>query len=1012
VPAAVRFAAVAGVYFLASLIGTRFVVRPENLSVFWPAGGLLLGYLLVADRRHWLAAVAAAVVGNVAGNLWHGHTPAVSVGFAAINAVEPLAAAWLAVRVGGPLRLDRVPDVFRLFASPLAVCAATALAGAWLVTAGLGAPSFWGVWKAWWLGDALGAILFAPPVVAWAVSGERWRPRRATEFATALAALAALVWAVFVSGLGERYAPLAIAYPVFPLLLWVTLRSDLRGTAAAVVLTALVAAWGTLAGRGPFGELPASAAEKVLITQGFVATVCLSSLVLSAALRERRAAEDELRGQRQLLRAILDSMGEAVLVGDAGGRVLLANAAFERLHPGAAAAAPPGEWPAALGLYLPDGRTPCPPDRLPVFRAARGEACDDVRLVVVNAVHPDGAHVSVTGRPVVGGGGVVGGVVTIRDVTPTVRAEAALRASEERFAAIFHSQFQFIGLMSPAGVLLEANRTSLAAAGAGEADVLGRPFWETPWWAHDPAQQERLKAAVRRAAGGERDRFEASHPTAGGGLMWVDFSLTPFRDATGAVALLIPEGRDITERKRIEAALRLSEEQFRSAFEHAPIGMALVAPDGRWLRVNRSVCALVGYSEAELLAIDFQTTTHPGDLGADLEHVRQVLTGAIPTYQMEKRYVHKGGHVVHALLSVSLVRDADGGPLYFIAQIKDITERKAAEERLRESRTLLSLALEAGQAGVWYLDVAPRRFVPSARALELHGLPPDATLNHDEGMARVHPDDRGRVGEALGRTLGGGEPYRVEYRVAGDGEPRWLASFADVRPGPDGPRLVGLVQDVTARRRAEDRVRASLREKEVLLKEIHHRVKNNLQIVSTLLDLQSDYTADPGALEMFRESRGRVKSMALVHERLYRSADVARVDFAEYVRQLAHDLYRAYRVSDQDVRLELDVAAPPLPIDIAIPCGLLLNELMSNCFKHAFGGAAAGAIRVALRGEGAANVLSVADDGAGFPAGVDFRNPASFGLQLVNTLAEQLGGTVEMTTGRGTAFTVRFPGGK
>ncbi len=221
--------------------------------------------------------------------------------------------------------------------------------------------------------------------------------------------------------------------------------------------------------------------------------------------------------------------------------------------------------------------------------------------------------------------------------------------------------------------------------------------------------------------------------------------------------------------------------------------------------------------------------------------------------------------------------------------------------------------------------------------------------------------------------------------------------------------VVTSFHDITEARRLHEQVTASLREKEVLLKEIHHRVKNNLQIVCTLLDLQADYTTDPRALEMFRESRGRVKSMALIHERLYRSQDVARVNFSEYVGQLADDLFRAYRVSDA-VRLELAVDIPPLPIDIAIPCGLLLNELMSNCFKHAFRGGAGGCVGVSLLAAGGTNVLTVADDGPGFPAGTDFRNTTSFGLQLVNTLVEQLAGTIELAADRGTTFTVRFPG--
>jgi len=220
---------------------------------------------------------------------------------------------------------------------------------------------------------------------------------------------------------------------------------------------------------------------------------------------------------------------------------------------------------------------------------------------------------------------------------------------------------------------------------------------------------------------------------------------------------------------------------------------------------------------------------------------------------------------------------------------------------------------------------------------------------------------------------------------------------------------VAVFRDITARKLVEEQTKASLREKEVLLKEIHHRVKNNLQIVSTLLDLQSSHTQDRQALEMFKESQGRVRSMALIHERLYRSHDLAHVDFAEYVRQLAADLYHSYKLSNDEIVLDVDVDVPQMSIDIAIPCGLLINELISNAFKHAFADATEGQLRVALRRIGDnINVLTVADTGAGFPRGLDFPNTTSFGLQLVITLVEQLNGEIELKTDRGTEFTVTF----
>ena len=194
-----------------------------------------------------------------------------------------------------------------------------------------------------------------------------------------------------------------------------------------------------------------------------------------------------------------------------------------------------------------------------------------------------------------------------------------------------------------------------------------------------------------------------------------------------------------------------------------------------------------------------------------------------------------------------------------------------------------------------------------------------------------------------------------------------------------------------------------------MLKEIHHRVKNNLQIVSTLLDLQSDGITDPAALTAFRESRDRVRSMGLIHERLYRSENLASIEFGSYVRQLAEDLFHAYR-ADAAVRLTVSVSLPPVPLNLAIPCGLLVNELVSNCLKYAFVGREGGIINVSLEYAGVGSyVLSVADDGVGLPDGFDFRCATSFGLQLANTLAEQLGGELAMDRTGGTRFTVRFP---
>ncbi len=221
-----------------------------------------------------------------------------------------------------------------------------------------------------------------------------------------------------------------------------------------------------------------------------------------------------------------------------------------------------------------------------------------------------------------------------------------------------------------------------------------------------------------------------------------------------------------------------------------------------------------------------------------------------------------------------------------------------------------------------------------------------------------------------------------------------------------------LEQRVREGTEANRRVQASLAEKEVLLKEVHHRVKNNLQIISSLLDLQSAQAVEGPSVEQFRAARNRVRSMALVHERLYRSEDLGKVDFAAYIEGLADQLLQTYRMRPDSVQLKLQVdPGLQLPIDVAVPCALVLNELLTNCLKHAFPADRNGVIRVSLRaGERDLVALTVVDDGIGLPEGVnDLSRARSFGLQLVAMLAGQLKATTVIQRNGGTMVRLTFP---
>ncbi len=275
----------------------------------------------------------------------------------------------------------------------------------------------------------------------------------------------------------------------------------------------------------------------------------------------------------------------------------------------------------------------------------------------------------------------------------------------------------------------------------------------------------------------------------------------------------------------------------------------------------------------------------------------------------------------------------------------------------------------------------------------------------------VYPEDLEKVKLELARNVEFGcEDYSSEYRIlTKSGEIRWVDERTFIQRDEKGQiHLQGIILDITEHKRAEE---ALLQMEEIRKKEIHHRIKNNLQVISTLLYLESGNFNDEMVIEAFRDSQHRVKSMALVHEKLYQSEDMISVDFADYIQNLANYLFGAYSVGDKDISLKLDVDNVFLGMDTAVPLGIIINELVSNALKHAFLERESGEICVCLKKEEKGNCfsLTVKDNGKGFPEEIDFRETDSLGLQLVTNLVDQIEGSIELnTTGEGTEFRIRF----
>jgi PAS domain S-box-containing protein len=962
-----------------------------------------------------------------------------------------------------------------------------------------------------------------------------------------------------------------------------------------------------------------------------------------------------------------------------------------------------------------------------------------------------------------------------RDITERKRAEAALRESEERYRLMAETATDMISRHTTEGVYLYASPASRTLLGYEPEELVGSSAYEF-FHPEDLAAVEKSHTTILEVP----DIYTVSYRIRrkDGSYIWFETTSRSVRDPdSGNVVELMAVSRDITDRKRVEEALRESEEKFRRVFQDAPIGMSLHDISGKGLQVNPVFCEILGYTESELKELTFYEFTHPEDIDKEMPYIQECLRGEISRYQMEKRYIKKSGEIVWVNLTVGMIRDGNGNPRYGLGMVEDISERVEVEERLRlrdramaassngiiisdarqpdrpliyvnsafERMTGYSAAEVIGQNSLFLqrdetnqpdldklraairegrdcsvvlrnykkdgtlfwnelsvspiydaggnlshfigiqtditerkqasealqqakaqlqavLDAVPGlvswigsdlRYIGVNRHLgATFNLAPEAFVGEEIGFLERRPyfselmrqffagadsqvsqevtvdvggesrsylivaqkydggraaavgidiTDRKRMEEELRATTsrltaliqnlqagvlvendsrqiavvnqefcamfgipappqalvgmncaGAAEaskilfaepegfvrrvseilqnqqvvtneelgladgriferdyvPIFVENNYSGHlwmyrdisgrkqaeaalhqakdqlqavldavpgfvswigadlryiGVNRHLADAFDLTPedlaceqlgfrknsphfvkfmrqfmaSPEdaaslvidiqvggstrnylmavqkyqqGTAAVSVGIDITERKQTEERLRASLKEKEVLLKEIHHRVKNNLQVISSLLKLQSGYIKDKEALELFTDSYNRVRSMALIHEKLYQSQNLAQIDAADYIPNLVSNLFRSYSVSSDAINLKIEVENIWLDADTAIPCGLIMNELVSNSIKYAFPSGRTGEIMVKffVTGEDKCCMI-VRDDGAGMPPDFDLEEAESLGLQLVWNLTGQLGGDIELSSEGGTSFKITFP---
>jgi PAS domain S-box-containing protein len=450
-----------------------------------------------------------------------------------------------------------------------------------------------------------------------------------------------------------------------------------------------------------------------------------------------------------------------------------------------------------------------------------------------------------------------------------------LKVSEEKFRAIFNSFYQFTGLLTPEGILVEANQTSLDFASISIEEVINKPFWDTVWWDIGEEAKNLLKSAVKEAAGGKFVRYETEVKGRNKSRAIIDFSLKPVFDENGKVKLLIPEGRDITAKKKIEEILYQNELKLNHVMDHSPLIVWSADNERKLTMFKGRLLAELGINPEELI-------------GKYLEELTEFISTGI-TNRINRAY--DGEYVSEEI---------ESGSKFFQTAVNPILNKK-------------------------------------------------------------------------GKVQG----------------------------------IIGVSLDITDRIQAEKLIKESLKDKETLLKEIHHRVKNNLQIISSLIWTQSQYISEDKSLNMFKDSQNRIQTMARLHNMLYQENNFASVNIADFTKELASDLIAAYSLNPS-VKLNIDVESINMDLDKTIPLGLIINELLSNSLKYAFKQDEKGEIYMKIKETVGNIVMTIGDTGTHFPRGFDLMKSGTMGLNLVKSLTKQLKGVIETDFNKKTEFRISF----
>lgn len=558
------------------------------------------------------------------------------------------------------------------------------------------------------------------------------------------------------------------------------------------------------------------------------------------------------------------------------------------------------------------------------------------------------------------------------------------------------------------GRWLEVSDRFCELLGYTREEMLERSFMDDTH-PDDLQKNENIRERITKSEYGE---FETTkrYITKSGESKWVYVSGALIKDKNGEPQYIVCYTHDVTAEKKSLAKIQESERMFRSLFEHNPHSVYYFDTEGNFRDANPKFEELSGYTSEELRGMSFSPFIAEKDMEKTWNNFQETLQGKTHSYEITG--VTRSGERREARInSFPIIVGDEIVGVFGIAE--DITESKEAKQKLQQNKKRWQHLVEDNPQPVQVTRDAEIIFINEAGA-KLYGAQSVKEILGRSVFDFCHPESLEKVRDRKEKLERGENLPKIADLMLQqlNGELRYVEVHSIPITYKGKPAIQTVLHDVTDRKEKEEIIKTTLKEKEVMIKEIHHRVKNNMAVVSGLLELQTMSSENKEVNKILRESQHRIYSMAMIHEKLYQSESLSQIDFAKYIRELVSSINDTYNLESRDIEINYDIEEVILDVNKAIPCGLILNELVTNSYKHAFKGRESGSITIELNKEQDNVKLKVRDDGDGLPDDFKLEEEQGLGMTLVKTLQRQLDGELNFnhaSNGSGVNFLVSFP---